>query len=117
MENTRQRLVKLLDDGNHSGECCVNFYYYHLLMQVRMYYPHVEQKIAAIFNQNLELWKTALEKAKDSGEIRQEVDVNEAASMFWQVFFGTSFEQSFFQGLDTRKLSQSLHFLYSLLKA
>ena len=86
-------------------------------MQVRMYYPHVEQKIAAIFNQNLELWKTALEKAKDSGEIRQEVDVNEAASMFWQVFFGTSFEQSFFQGLDTRKLSQSLHFLYSLLKA
>ena len=34
--------------------------------------------------------------AKDSGEIRQEVDVNEAASMFWQVFFGTSFEQSFF---------------------
>ena len=117
VENTRQRLVKLLDDGNHSGECCVNFYYYHLLMQVRMYYQHVEQKIAAIFNQNLELWKTALEKAKDSGEIRQEVDVNEAASMFWQVFFGTSFEQSFFQGLDTRKLSQSLHFLYSLLKA
>ena len=42
--------MKLLDDGNHSGEYCVNFYYYHLLMQVRMYYPHVKQKIAAIFN-------------------------------------------------------------------
>ena len=52
-----------------------------------------------------------------SGEIRQDVDVDEAASMFWQMFFGTSYELSFFQGLDTRKLSRSLHFLYSLLKA
>ena len=43
--------------------------------------------------------------------------VDEAASMFWQMFFGTSYELSFFQGLDTRKLSRSLHFLYSLLKA
>ena len=82
-----------------------------------MYYPGVEQKIAAIFSQNLELWKAAIEKAKESGEIRQDVDVDEAASMFWQMFFGTSYELSFFQGLDTRKLSRSLHFLYSLLKA
>ena len=81
------------------------------------YYPGVEQKIAAIFSQNLELWKAAIEKAKESGEIRQDVDVDEAASMFWQMFFGTSYELSFFQGLDTRKLSRSLHFLYSLLKA
>ena len=59
----------------------------------------------------------AIEKAKESGEIRQDVDVDEAASMFWQIFFGTSFEKSFFQGLDTKKLARSLHFLYSLLKA
>ena len=64
VENTRQRLVRLLDDGDNSGGCSVNFYYYHLLMQVRMYYPGVEQKIAAIFSQNLELWKAAIEKAK-----------------------------------------------------
>ena len=117
VENTRQRLVRLLDDGDNSGGCSVNFYYYHLLMQVRLYYPNVEKKIAAIFEQNLQLWKSAIEKAKESGEIRQDVDVDEAASMFWQMFFGTSYELSFFQGLDTRKLSRSLHFLYSLLKA
>ncbi len=116
VENTMKRLMRLLDDVNNSSGCSVNFYYYHLLMQVRMYYPNVEQKIAAIFNQNLRLWKSAIEKAKESGEIRQDVDVDEAASMFWQMFFGTSFEHSFFQGLDIKKLSDSLHFLYSLIK-
>ena len=117
VENTMQRLVRLLDDGNNPNGCSFNFYYYHLLMQVRLYYPNVEKKIAAIFEQNFQLWKSAIEKAKESGEIRQDVDVDEAASMFWQIFFGTSFEKSFFQGLDTKKLARSLHFLYSLLKA
>ena len=98
VENTMQRLVHLLDDGNNPSGCSFNFYYYHLLMQVRLYYPNVE-------------------KAKENGEIRQDLDVEETASMFWQMFFGTSFEESFFQGLDTQKLSRSLHFLYSLLKA
>ena len=116
VENTMQRLVRLLDDGNNPSECSFNFYYYHLLMQVRLYYPNVEKKLASIFEQNFQLWKSAIESAKESGEIRQDLDVEETASMFWQMFFGTSFEQSFFQGLDTKKLSRSLHFLYSLLK-
>ena len=102
VENTMQRLVHLLDDGNNPSGCSFNFYYYHL---------------AVIFEQNYQLWKSAIQKAKENGEIRQDLDVEETASMFWQMFFGTSFEESFFQGLDTQKLSRSLHFLYSLLKA
>lgn len=116
VENTMQRLVHLLDDGNNPSGCSFNFYYYHLLMQVRLYYPNVEKKLAVIFEQNYQLWKSAIQKAKENGEIRQDLDVEETASMFWQMFFGTSFEESFFQGLDTQKLSRSLHFLYSLLK-
>ena len=108
--------LKEFIDGNNPSECSFNFYYYHLLMQVRLYYPNVEKKLASIFEQNFQLWKSAIESAKESGEIRQDLDVEETASMFWQMFFGTSFEQSFFQGLDTKKLSRSLHFLYSLLK-
>ena len=82
-----------------------------------MYYPGIRQKIEKIYRQDYDLWEKVIQKAKESGEIRQDVDVDEAASMFWQMFFGTSYELSFFQGLDTRKLSRSLHFLYSLLKA
>lgn len=117
VENTMQRFVHLLDDGNNPSGCSFNFYYYHLLMQVRLYYPNVEKKLAVIFEQNYQLWKSAIQNAKENGEIRQDLDVEETASMFWQMFFGTSFEESFFQGLDTQKLSRSLHFLYSLLKA
>ena len=104
VENTMNRLVHMLNDGNNPNGCCFNFYYYHLLMQVRLYYPNVEKKLANIFEQNLQLWETAIQKAKENGEMRQDLDVEETASMFWQVFFGTSFEQSFFQGLNIKQL-------------
>lgn len=117
VENTMNNLIRLLDDNKNPYGCSFNFYYYHLLMQVRLYYPNAEKKIAAIFEQNYQLWKSAVRKAKENGEIRQDVDVEEAASMFWQVFFGISFEQSFFQGLNIKQLEKKLHFIYSLLKA
>ena len=117
VENTRQRLVRLLDDGDNSGGCSVNFYYYHLLMQVRMYYPGVEQKIAAIFSQNLELWKAAIEKAKESGEIRSNTDVKKTAIMFRQMFLGLSYEQAFLNGLNVDELAENFRHIYSLLKA
>lgn len=75
------------------------------------------EKLANIFEQNLQLWETAIQKAKENGEMRQDLDVEETASMFWQVFFGSSFEQSFFQGLNIKQLRKKLHFIYSLLKA
>lgn len=39
VENTMNHLVQMLDDSNNPNGCCFNFYYYHLLMQVRLYYP------------------------------------------------------------------------------
>ena len=104
-------------DGNNPYGCSFNFYYYHLLMQVRLYYPNAEKKIASIFEQNYQLWKSAIQRAKEKGEIRQDVNVEETASVFWQVFFGFSFEQSFFQGVNIKQLEQKLHSIYSLLKA
>ena len=86
-------------------------------MQVRLYYPNVEEKLAVIFEQNYQLWKSAIQKAKENGEIRQDLDVEETASMFWQMFFGTSFEESFFKGWIPKNYHEACTFLYSLLKA
>ena len=116
VERTMNNLGRLLDNSNPYG-CSFNFYYYHLLMQVRLYYPNAEKKIADIFKQNYQLWESAIQRAKENGEIRQDVDVEEAASMFWQVFFGISFEHSFLQGLNIKQLAKKLHFIYSLIKA
>jgi len=63
------------------------------------------------------LWESAIKRAKESGEIRQDLDVEDTAMLFRQVFFGLSFEQSFLRGLDIQRLARELRFVYSLLKA
>lgn len=63
------------------------------------------------------LWESAIKRAKESGEIRQDLVVEDIAMLFRQVFFGLSFEQSFLKGLDIKRLARELHFVYSLLKA
>ena len=46
VERTMRRIVGLLDDGNNPQGCSYNFYYFHLLMQVRQYYPDAQAKFA-----------------------------------------------------------------------
>ena len=116
VERTMCKLLSLLDDGNNPAGCSINFYYYHLMMQVRIYYPNVEERIAELFRQDYEFWKAAIQSAMDSGEIRSDLDLDDTAMMFRQVFFGLSFEQSFLRGLDTARLARELRFVYSLFK-
>lgn len=117
VEQTMRRMISLLDDGRNSAGCSVNFYYFHLLMQVRLYYPNADEKIADIFRQDYELWKSMITAAQESGEIRRDVDIDDAAMMFRQIFMGASFEQSFLNGLDIKRLARNFRSLYSLLKA
>lgn len=117
VQTTMQRTIALLDDSNAISECSTNFYYIHLLIQMRLYYPDVETKLKSVVNQNYEVWGTAIRQAQQNGEIRRDLDTEQTASIFHRVFIGLFFEQSFFAGLNTDELSQRLHFLYSLLKA
>ena len=117
VERTMSRLITLFDDGNDPAGCSLNFYYFHLLMQVRLYYPDVKKKIAAIFRQDYEIWTEAIQAAKKNGEIRQDLDEKDVALIFRQMFLGLSFEQAFLEGLDSKLLKQKLLFVYKLLKA
>ena len=117
VERTMSRLITLFDDGNNPAGCSLNFYYFHLLMQVRLYYPDVKKKIAAIFRQDYEIWTEAIQAAKKNGEIRQDLDEKDVALIFRQMFLGLSFEQAFLEGLDSKLLKQKLLFVYKLLKA
>ena len=76
----------------------------------------IEQYVA-IFRKEHELWRTVIQKAKDSGEIKQDTDVKKTAPLFRQVFLGMSYEQSFLNGLDVEELKEKFDCLYSLLKA
>ena len=117
VENTMRRIVGLLDDGNSPQGCSHNFYYFHLLMQVRQYYPDAAAKFAALFEKDRKLWRNVVNRAKGTGEIRQDVDTEETVAMFREVFYGLSYEQAFLSGLDTEELLRKLRFIYSLIKA
>lgn len=117
VERTMQQMVKLLDDGNNPGECSFNLYYFHLLIQVRLYYPDVDAKIKSFLERDYNLWFNTIKQAQERGEIRQELDVELTATMFHHIFWGKSFEDAFFQGLDPEKLHRELNLLYLLVKA
>ena len=112
-----RRIVGLLDDGNNPQGCSYNFYYFHLLMQVRQYYPDAQAKFAALFEKDRKLWRDNIGRAKSAGEIRADVDTEETVAMFREVFYGLSYEQAFLSGLDTGELRRKLRFIYSLIKA
>ena len=82
-----------------------------------MYYPDIRQKIERIFQLDYELWEKVIRKAKESGEIRSDTDVQKAATLFRQIFLGLSYEQAFLNGLDVDELEKNFRYIYSLLKA
>ena len=112
-----KRIVELIDDASSPHDCSPNFYYFHFLSQVRMYYPGIRQKIEKIYRQDYDLWEKVIQKAKNSGEIRNDTDVKKTAIMFRQMFLGLSYEQAFLNGLNVDELAENFRYIYSLLKA
>lgn len=116
VERTMREMVKLLDDGHNPGQCSLNLYYFHMLIQVRLYYPGVDDKMNSFLDGYYRLWVKVTGEAQKRGEIRREPDAEQIASMFHHIFGGRSFEEAFYKGLDTKKLHQELLLLYSLIK-
>ncbi len=112
-----KKIVELIGDNADPHDCSPNFYYFHFLSQVRMYYPGARKKMEDTFQKEHELWKKVIQKAKENGEIKQDTDVQKSASLFRQVFLGLSYEQSFLNGLNVEELKDKFDYLYSLLKA
>ena len=50
-------IIKQVQCCADDNECCPNFYYFHFLSQVRMYYPGAREKMEEIFRKEHELWK------------------------------------------------------------
>lgn len=111
------RIVGLIDDGNNPFDCSLNFYYFHFLSQVRMYYPNIRQKIEELYQKDYDQWRIVLKKAKENGEIREETDIDKTAVLFRNVFMGMSYEHAFLNGLNVHKLAEEFKYIYFLLKA
>lgn len=115
--HTMERMVEIVGKSDCSATCAPNFYYFHFISQVRMYYPNFRQKLEEMFKQDRAMWTEVVQHAKDTGEIRSDTDVPKAVGLFRQMFYGLSYEQAFLNGLDIRELEGYFQYIYSLLKA
>lgn len=91
--------------------------YFHFLFQLVQYDPNARKKLRTLAENDYAYWRAAIHRAIDSGELRKDVNVEDAVVMFRQVYMGLSFEMSFLGGLDTEKLAGHLRAVYSLLKS
>ena len=57
------RIVKLVECSVDNNDCCPNFYYFHFLSQVRMYYPE-SVKNGEYLQKEHELWRKVIQKPR-----------------------------------------------------
>lgn len=117
VRDTMQRIISLVGSDIAQFDCSPNFYYFHFISQARMYYPGFRDKFNDMLRMNQVIWEKYIRLAKESGEIRSDVDVEKTALIFKRIFFGISYEQAFLNGLDIDNLKESLNVVYSLIKA
>ncbi|WP_308547940.1 TetR/AcrR family transcriptional regulator [uncultured Parabacteroides sp.] len=109
-------LIGVDKDKLAQGKFPYHAQYFHFLFQLLQYDPDAKEKLRNLANDDYAYWRTAIQRAIDSGELRKDVDVEDAVVMFRQVYMGLSFEMSFLGGLDTARLARHLYAIYSLLK-
>lgn len=119
VQRTMDMLGNLVDVGGDKvaqGKFSYHAQYFHFLFQVLQYDPDAEEKLRNLVASDYAYWRAAIQRAIDNGELRKDVDVEDAVVMFRQVYMGLSFEMSFLGGLDTERLAKHLNAVYSLLK-
>lgn len=89
---------------------------FHFLFQLLQYDPDAKEKLRNLVDGDYAYWRAAIQRAIATGELREDVDVEDAVVMFRQVYMGLSFEMAFMGGLNTQRLAKHLHAVYSLLK-
>lgn len=90
--------------------------YFHLFQQVLFYYPDGKRKLHEWMEKEYQLWCDVIGRSVEHGELREEIDVQETAALFRQVFIGLSYQMSFSDGLDVGILRKRFLYIYGLLK-
>lgn len=117
VRTTMEHIVNIVKSNDNPGNICPNFYYYHFLEQVKIYYPNVQERVQAFFTQQKQMWTSIITRARDNGEIRADVNIEDTVSLFYYVYIGMGYEQSYINGLDVEEMERYFRHIYSLIKA
>ena len=117
VERTMAEIVRLgnIQREKMPGELA-NAGYFHLFQQVLFYYPDGKHKLHEWMEKEFRLWCDVIGRSVEHGELREEIDVQETAALFRQVFIGLSYQMSFSDGLDVGILRKRFLYIYGLLK-
>lgn len=87
------------------------------LVDALKYYPGFAKIGRGFYMESIRNWEIVLERAKDSGEIRKDVDVKASALNFLAVFFsiGANVVMNDSVGVAYKKLKKQLEEMYKLL--
>lgn len=117
IKETMQFITDRIGTCNNGDDSpCINFYYFHFIMQVRIYYPGAAMKYAAVNSADKTVWLEIIKKSQAKGEIRQDINALDTALLFHNTYFGQSYEESFLNGLNLDTLRNNFLFIYSLIK-
>ena len=117
VERTMGEIVRLgnIQREKMPGELA-NAGYFHLFQQVLFYYPDGKHKLHEWMEKEFRLWCDVIGRSVEHGDLREELDVQETAALFRQVFIGLSYQMSFSDGLDVAILRKRFLYIYGLLK-
>lgn len=90
--------------------------YFSLISQAGLYYPNFNDKLKMIVNEEFETWEKIILQAKNTGELKNDIETSNIVIMFRSSFLGLSFEQSQFMGLDVNALEEYYNYCYKLIK-
>lgn len=103
-----KRIVELIGDNCSPHDCSPNFYYFHFLSQVRMYYPGIRQKIEKIYRQDYDLWEKVKRKRGNQEQHGREENGYLVPANVFRTVIRTSISERSERGRTGRKFSPYL---------
>lgn len=81
------------------------------------YIPDFKEQTARWYDEELQIWKSVIENAISTGEIKQHADPDAISHFYEDCYVGRSFHGVFTEnGYDINKLKQTFDCIYALLK-
>ena len=96
--------------------CNVSRYYISLILEISSYFPDLHENYLENRNKELAIWIAQINKAIESNEIKNSIDVVNTAKHFICIFYGQAYLDSLSMGLNTVELRSQMISLYKLLK-
>lgn len=93
------------------------FSYMNLVNSALLYYDGFKEKAFRVLEIEISLWREVIEKAKESGEIRDNVNIDILAKKFQRLFYGHSYLSGINSSFDGAELLEIYIDEYNLIKS